>query len=245
MKLFRKARGPMLLGLWAFSPPVLVQSNGKGGLEISIGASAGQYEIVSRSCSGAFLSSRPVPARTGGALIEFEPSASPFRVAGFLGVTSVSGEPYDRGGLYAGALVAYEGGWIGLGAGPVRVPRNRGIYPDPSGDRTVPSLYLRLGHREGSFFQTDFFAPSPIPGATGLFRTGIGFRGDRTSGFFGISTLRALDLSDGDNAGPFGELKFPLSRSSDALIAASWFPGEEHSDWGAGIGLRYRPGNDP
>ena len=106
----------------------------------------------------------------------------------------------------------------------------------------MPSLYLRFGDRGGGFFQTDLFAPSPSLGATGLFRTGVGFRGDRTSGFFGFSAGRSLDLEDSwDNGGPFGELKFPLSGSLDALIAASWFVGEEHSDWGAGIGLRYRP----
>ena len=37
-------------------------------------------------------------------------------------------------------------------------------------------------------------------------------------------------------------IRFPLGQSLDALIAGSWFPGEEHLDWGAGIGLRYRPG---
>ena len=235
-KLVRRTRGLTLIGLWAFAPPVFVQSNGKGGLEVLIGASAGQYEVISRSCSGDLLSSRPVPVRTGGALLEYEPSAYPFRVAGFGGATSVSGEPSDQGGLYAGALVAYEGGWIGLGAGPVLIPG------DEPRNHLVPSLYLRFGDREGGFFQTDVFAPSPFPGATGLGRIGVGFRGDRTSGLFGFSGGRALDLDDsGDNWGPFGELKFPVSGNLDALIAASWFPGEEHSDWGAGIGLRYRP----
>ena len=208
-------------------------TDGEGGLDITIGASAGQYEIVSRSCSGAFRSSRPVPVRTGGVLVEYEPSA-PFRFAGFGGITSVSGEPFDEGGPYLGALVAYEGDWVGVGAGPVLVP----------GNRTLPSLYLRFGDREGSYFQTDLFAPHPIPGATGLFRTGVGYRGDRIRGFFGISTGRAFDLQEStmDNGGLFGELTFPLGRSLDGLVAGSWFAGEEYADWGAGIGLRYRFG---
>ena len=230
VKFFRRSRGLTIIGLWAFAPPVIVQSDGKGGLEVSVGTSAGQYEIVSRSCSGALLSSRPVPVRTSGVLLEFEPAGSPYRLAGFGGVTSVSGEPSDQGGLYAGALVAWEGRVVGLGAGGVQVP----------GEQTAPSLYLRLGPREDVFFQADLFAPSPTPGATGLLRSGIGFRGDRASGYFGLSSLRALDLSDGDNSGPFGELRIRLSPSLDALFAGSWFPGEVHSDWGAGIGLRYR-----
>ncbi len=236
MKLCRRARGLTLIGLWAFAPPVFIQSDGNGGLEVSIGASAGQYELVSRNCAGDFVSSRPVPYRTGGALVEFEPPGTPFRVSGFAGTTSISEGPFDAKGTYAGALVAYEGGWIGLGAGPVLVP----------GNEIFPSLYLRFGDREGRFFQSDIFAPSPFPGATGLIRGGIGYRRDRTSGFFGLSTGRSLDFKDGgtDNGGPFVELKLPLGQRLDALIAGSWFPGEEHSDWGAGVGLRYRPGSE-
>lgn len=230
-KLFRRTRGLTLIGLWAFAPPVLVQSDGDGGLEISVGYTAGQYEVVQRSCSGAFLSSRPVPVRTGGVLVEYEPSA-PFRFAGFGGVTSVSGEPFDEGGPYVGALVAYEGDWLGVGAGPVLVP----------GNRTLPSLYLRFGDREGGFFQTDLFAPSPVPGATGMYRVGLGYRGERTRGFFGIAGGRAFNLQESttDNGGLFGELTFPLGGSLDGLVAGSWFAGEEHADWGAGLGLRYR-----
>ena len=97
---FKRTRGLTVIGLWAFAPPVLVQADGRGGLEVSIGASAGQYEVVTRSCSGDFLSSRPVPVRTGGVLLEFEPAESPFRVAGFGGATSVTGEPTEQGGLY-------------------------------------------------------------------------------------------------------------------------------------------------
>jgi hypothetical protein len=119
------------------------------------------------------------------------------------------------------------------------VPRNQ--FPT---NEILPSLYLRLGDREGRFFQTDVLAPSPFPGAAGLIRGGVGFRRDRTSGFFGLSTGRSMDFSEGatDNGGPFVELKLPLGQSLDVLIAGSWFSGEEHSDWGAGIGLQYSPG---
>ena len=251
LKLFRRARGLTLIGAWAFAPPISIQSGESGRIEISIGATAGQYEVVSRGCSGEFVSSRPVPVRTGGVVAEYEFSTSPFRVAGLTGVTSVSGEFVDQDGWYAGALVAYEGGRFGLGAGPVLLPPDE-EFPSRSlwetravlGSRVMPSLYLRIGDRAGAFFQSDFLLPSPFLGATGLFRTGVGFRGDRTSGFFGFASLRALDLEPGagDNGGPFGEFRFPLGQSLDALIAASWFPGEEHRDWGAGIGLRYRLG---
>ena len=243
MKLFRRTRGLTLIGLWAFAPPVFVQSNGRGGFDVSVGASAGQYEVVIRNCAGDFVSSRGVPARTGGAVVEFELSESPFRFAGFGGWTSVSGEDFDQGGAYAGALVAYEGGRIGLGAGPVLLPGDQ--LPPNFGNQVVPSLYLRIGDREGGFFQTDAFAPSPIPTATGLIRGGIGFNGARVSGFAGISTFRALDLSDGDNGGPFLELKLPLGRSLDGLIGGSYFISEEQADWGAGVGLRYRFGTGP
>ena len=122
VKLFRRARGLTLIGAWAFAPPIIIQSSESGGIEISIGATAGQYEVVSRNCAGDFVSSRPVPVRTGGVVAEYEFSTSPFRVAGFTGVTSVSGELSDQDGWYAGALVAYEGGRFGIGADPVLLP---------------------------------------------------------------------------------------------------------------------------
>ncbi len=244
LKFCRNSRGLTLIGLWAFAPPILIQSDGQGRLEFSVGATAGQYELVSRSFSGAFPSSRPVPYYTGGALVEFMPSGSPFRVSGFGGVTSLSGDIFDIGGPYLGALVAYGGGWLGLGAGAVLVP---GRASFPSDGETFLSLYLRLGDREGTFFQSDIFASSPFPGATGLIRGGVGFQRDRTSGFFGLATGRSLSFESGgvDNGGPFVELKLPLGESLDGLVAGSWFPGEQHSDWGLGVGVRYRPGSGP
>ena len=251
----RNARGLTLVGLWAFAPAIVVQSDGEGGFEISVGASAGQYEVVSRSCAGDFLSSRGVPVYTGGILVEYEPSA-PFRFAGFGGVTSTDGEARDASGPFVGALVAWEARQIGVGIGPVLVPTNGVGFlesPDPaqpptlvevSGSQVLPSAYLRLGDRAGGFFQADFLAPSPIPGATGLLRTGVGFHRDRTSGFFGVSWGRAFDVREEtmDNGGPFGELTFRLGQNWSGLVAGSWHVSEELSDWGAGIGLRYRPG---
>ena len=166
VKLFRRARGLTLIGAWAFAPPIIIQSSESGGIEISIGATAGQYEVVSRNCAGDFVSSQPVPVRTAGVVAEYEFSTSPFRVAGFTGVTSVSGEFVDQDGWYAGALVAYEGGLFGLGAGPVLLPGDQ-EFPGESGSQVMPSLYLRFGDRAGAFFQSDFLAPSPFLGATG------------------------------------------------------------------------------
>ena len=70
----------------------------------------------------------------------------------------------------------------------------------------------------------------------------MAFQGQRANVFLGLSALRALDLSDGDNGGPFGELGFGVIPRLDALVAFSWFASEEHADWGAGLGLRYRLG---
>lgn len=200
------------------------------------------FRLVPRSCDGEILSARAVPVRTGGLQVEYESPDAPIRTTAFGGVTSVSGDlpgaefaKTTEGGPFLGGLVAYEGGWLGVGAGPVLLPAEEyGL---------MPSLYLRLGGRDGVHVQGDFLAPTPMPGATGLARAGIGFAGARTSGLVGLSLGRALDLSDEGNAGPFAELAFVLTPGFETLVAGSWFDAEVHSDWGAGVGVRWRPEN--
>ncbi len=193
-----------------------------------MGAGTGQYEVVSRSCSGDFLSSKPVPFQTVGAEVEYE--RSPLRVTAFGGYTSADASDHD--GAYIGGLFAFEGGSVGAGFGVVRLP----------GDETVPSLYLRFGNRETEYFQTDLFPPSTSPGVTGLARAGVGFGIGATRGLTGLSAGRSLDLSDRlDNGGPFAEFDIPLSASLDVQLAGSWFFSEQFSDWAVGAGVRLSP----
>ena len=224
----RNARGPLLLGLWAFGPPIVVQEDEEGRVEISIGVAAGQAELVARSCSGDLLSADPVPFQSYGAAIEYEPG--PFRVAAFGGLTSADAGAAD--GRYFGALLAFEGDGVGIGFGPVWLP----------GDETYLSSYLRFGSRRGAFVQTDLFAPGPTPGVTGLARLGLGFPIGRARGFAGFSTGRSLQLEDGfDNGGPFAEFEIPLGAGFGAQLGGSWFFSERHADWALGAAMSLKP----
>lgn len=217
-----------LLGIWALLPPVVIQSNEDGKWSIEVGAGAGQYEVVTRSCAGDVLSTRPVEFVTGGGVVEYEVSNTRFDLFG--GSTSVPGE-LDRDGLFLGGLVAYEGTRFGLGAGVVRLPSG-----------TVPSLYLRGGLRDRVHFRTDFLAPDPAPGVTGLFRAGIGFPIGRTRALAGFSAFRGLDLDEAsDWGGVFAELEVPLGGLLEASLAGSVHFPEEQADWAVGIGLRVKP----
>ena len=217
-----------LLGIWALLPPVAIQSNEDGKWSIEVGAGAGQYEVVTRSCSGEVLSSRPVEFVTGGTVVEYEVSNVRFDLFG--GGTSVPGE-LERDGLFLGGLVAYEWTGVGLGGGVVRLPSG-----------SAPSIYLRLGNRDRVHFRTDFLAPNPTPGITGLFRAGVGFPIGSTRALAGFSAFRGLDLDRvSDWGGLFAEFGVPLGRVWEARLAGSVHNREEYADWAVGIGLRLRP----
>lgn len=217
-----------LLGIWALLPPVVIQSNEDGKWSIEVGAGAGQYEVVTRSCSGDVLSTRPVEFVTGGAVVEYEVSNVRFDLFG--GSTSVQGE-LERDGLFLGGLVAYEGTGFGLGGGVVGLPSG-----------TMPSIYLRMGNRDRVHFRTDFLAPDPTPGVTGLFRAGLGFPIGSTRALAGFSAFRGLDLDEAsDWGGLFAELGVPLGGVVEARLAGSVHFPEEHADWAVGIGLRVKP----
>lgn len=236
MMTLRSTRGPVLLTLWAFAPPIVLSPADGDTISISFGAVAGQYELISRSCEGEVTSSEGVPLRTGAIHVEYVSGDSPVRISAFGGRTAASNAFSDvfDGRTFGGGVIAYEGDHWGLGAGPVLLPG-----PDLE---AAPSLYLRIGDREGAYLQGDVFAPTPIPGATGLIRGGVGFSGERVRGLAGLSSGRDLDLSGEANGGPFAELSLGLTPSFEALLGASWYPAEVHSDWGMGVGARWRIG---
>jgi len=216
-----------LLGMWALLPPVVIQSTEDGKWSVELGVGTGQYEVVTRSCAGDVLSTRPVEFVTGGAVVEYEHSG--VRLDLFGGSTSVQSE-FERDGLFLGGLVAYEGTDVGLGLG---------IASLPSG--AVPALYARFGKRDGVHFRTDMFAPDPTPGVTGLFRAGVGFPIGSARALGGFSAYRGLDLDEAsDWGGLFAEFRVPLGGAIEARLAGSVHFPEEHADWAAGVGLRYR-----
>jgi hypothetical protein len=138
---------------------------------------------------------------------------------------------WEGPGYYLGGLVAWEARRVGLGLGLA--------YGSYLGD--LPTIYLRIGDRPAGYFQADFMPPTAMPTATGLLRAGIGLQRGRVSGLAGVSMGRSWELDDGDNGGPFVDLKLGLTERLDLLFAGSFWEFEEHPDWGLGIGLRYRP----
>lgn len=237
MRRLRRMKGPALVAIWFLGPPVTMTQDTTGRYRLSVGAGAGQYELVSRSCDGEFLSSDPVGYRTSGAQFDAR-LGDQWRVTAFGGTMSV-----DDGGVrgvetadaYGGFVLAMERPRWGIGLGPVLLP-----------GQELPSVYLRAGDLSHFYGRADFLAPSPVLGTTGLLRTGFGFDTDRVSGLVGVGVNRAFYYLPGgedlENGGPFAELFFRVSPAFDATFAGSWHIAEEHSDWGAAGGLRYRFG---
>jgi len=216
-----------LLGIWVLAPAVAIQSNEDGKWSIQVGAAAGQYEVVTRSCAGDILTTRPVEFLSGGAVVEYDASNVRFDLFG--GVTSVEGQ-LDRDGPFLGGFVAYEGGPAGFGGGVVSLPSG-----------TLPSIYLRLGNRDAFHFRTDFVSPDPAPGVTGVFRAGFGFPVGRARALTGFSAYRGLDVEEAsDWGGLFAEVNVPLGGIVEGRLAGSVHFPEEHADWATGIGLRIR-----
>lgn len=242
MNRFRTARGPLLLTLWAFAPPIVLPTGGQDTISVSFGAVSGEYELIARSCDGEILSSAGVPFESGSVLVEVAGDDPGYRFSAFGSRTSASTAEAaatfpERTEIQSvvGGMLSLEGDRFGFGLGPV-------VSLEPEA-QTHASLYLRIGDREGTYFQSDLYAPSALPGATGAFRAGLGFGGDRTNALLGLSVGRFYDPSTEDNVGPFADLSIGLTRNLEAIMGASWHPAEVHSDWGAGLGIRWRGGS--
>lgn len=218
-----------LLGWWTIGPAISIQSNEDGKWSIQVGAGTGQYEVVTRNCSGDITSTRPVEFTSGGAVVEYENSG--FRLDAFGGVASIPGQ-FDQDGAYVGGTVSYETSPIGIGGGVVSLPGG-----------PAPSIYLRFGPREKVHFLTDFLAPDPTPGVTGLLRAGVGFPVGRGHGLVGLSTGRGFDMDEvSDWASIFGDFTIALGERWGVRLAGSFSPSsEDYADWGAGVGLTFQP----
>ncbi len=223
-------KGPLLLLLWQ-TAPVSVEPDSSGRLQLTVGWGAGQFEQRELSCQGEVLSATPVPFRVGGAQVDYHPTED-VRLSGFGGVTSFGATKSGWGGFQA----AIEAGGLGLGLGVARTP-----FED---FRTMPSVYLRLGNREGGHFRLDMFHPTATLGVTGdVIRVGAGFnqglrRGHR--GFLGFNVGPFADQSN--SVGVFGEWDVPLATQITLSVAGSVRPSAQHFDGGARAVVRYHLG---
>lgn len=129
--------------------------------------------------------------------------------------------------------MALEGRALGVGLGVVRSP-----FEDVG--PTMPSVYLRLGSRDGADFRGDFMSPTPILGTSGdVLRLGVGFNAGRRRGASGSLGYSAGPYADESHiGGVFGELSVPLAKPVDLWVAGSVRPAAEYGDYGVGGGVR-------
>jgi hypothetical protein len=176
----------------------------------------------------------PVPYSSGG--VQYDGWATRrVRVSAFGGsyqsrADSAPPAVRDYDGPFFGGQVAYEWKAVGLGAGIAHVAGYDGF--------TIPSGYLRVGTLDGVHIRADLFPPGPVLGSTGWFRAGVGFaegRARRVGGFVGL----AIPPAYGRKGMFTGYLNVPVARRLDLQVSAILGPGEQYSQHGASVGLRY------
>lgn len=220
--------GPLLLLAMQISP-VDVHQDSNGRVRVSVGYGTGRYVTRRFSCSGAFLSSTPVPYETYGAQVEYWPTPR-FRLSGFAGETSLGKGFTD--GPFGGILVAAEGRNAGIGLGVTSFSIMEVSGGSPAG-------YLRLGSIDKAHFRFDLFHPSSTFGTTGYARIGVGFNaglGAGGSGFFGLAVSPSSDQSS--VGGAFGEFFVPVQQF-DLGLRGLVQPGAGEQSYGASLSLRY------
>jgi len=235
-------QGPLLLMLYQ-AVPVGATRDSLGRYRLTVGFGAGQWENQQFDCEGQLVSARKVPYTSGGAQLDAWVDRH-VRVTGFGGSYSPTPDAADStvayvqdyAGPFGGAQVAYEGHYLGLGAGVIGISGyDGGVYP---------SFYLRAGSLNSFHFRSDIFPPTPTFSSTGWARLGVGY-GDghqrRLSGFLGI----ALPPAYNDKGMLTGSIAMPISGRvafrADAIVGG----GEQYSQGGVTVGFRYDFGAPP
>ncbi len=109
------------------------------------------------------------------------------------------------------------------------------------GGTTVPSFYLRFGTLDRAHFRTELFAPSPVSGVTGWFRSGVGFnqfRRGRVSGFAGVA-LYPYSYVDNLQPRAFADLDLRIRSSWDLGLRAQGGAGELGLQWSVALVASY------
>jgi hypothetical protein len=179
-----------------------------------------------------------VPYSSGG--VQYDAWATPqLRIGGFGG--SYQSRPdsappavRDYDGPFFGGQVAYEWKSVGIGAGFAHVAGADGF--------TSPSGYLRFGTLDGVHIRADLFPPTPVLGSTGWLRAGVGYRDGRrrrAGGFLGLAIPPAYSQK-----GMFtGYLHVPVARHVELQVDGIIGPGEQYSQQGAAVAVRYEFGS--
>lgn len=210
----RRYRGLLLVALWQTAPaPVSVDSAGR--IQGVLGFGRGTYEDVAVNCDGDVTRREEIPFTGMGGRLDAWPTRDlRLTVAG----GGVSSEDPDWTGPYAGVQAAAERQAFGVGAGFVRLPA----------DELHPTLYLRLGDRDGVHFRFDSFDPSPPLATVGSTRFGLGLGGGhlrRISVFGGVAICQANCDTDSQGA-VFAEVSLPVHRAFDLQLAGLYGSGD-------------------
>ena len=232
---------PLALLFWQIAPaggPSRDTPPRPGLMRLGLAYATGDWEQASFDCDGNYVSSVLVPARSAGARLDYQSGG------GALRVTAVGGQwwwPGNRGyyapgarTTFAGALVAYEGTGIGIGAGFV----NRPFALDVT---SVPSFYLRLGRADRAHYQVEAYPLTETPTMMGTVRVGMGFgqgpaaRG-RVNGFVGLAWGPYTDVVG--QGVVTADIGIPLSPSLELLVRGNAGPGAGKAQWAVGGGLR-------
>ncbi len=166
------------LGLFVLqTAPIAVVPDSNGRYRVAFGAELGSYQERIVSCAGDVLDREQVHFRTVGG--EVEAWVSPrIRITGHAGQMSATADEGGRvahplEGFFGGAMVAAEGGKVGVGVGLAAVP---GGAPSLGGrgSRAAALGYLRLGRLDNTHFRLGVGGPAAPGAPPDLFRIGIG-----------------------------------------------------------------------
>jgi hypothetical protein len=201
---------------------------------LSLGYGSGDvedYHPAQLDCDGNVISparSERVRVRSVGARADMITRGG-LRLTAFGGNTT-SDRPGDAGAS-GGFQMAWEGGFLGIGAGPTVGLLSSG------GPIDHMNLYLRIGRLDGQHFRVEVLGPTETYGlGASEVRVGAGVNQGLKHGASGYAGVGV------GTYGPriFGDFSLPLGSAIDVMARGQVWPGHEFTEWSLGLGARYR-----
>ncbi|HEU5259983.1 MAG TPA: hypothetical protein VFU41_01025 [Gemmatimonadales bacterium] len=234
--------GPLLLLLYQ-GAPIAARQDSLGRYRVTVGFGGGQWENEEFSCEGNLLSTTPVRYRSGGVQLDAWPDPH-LRLTAFGGSTgetvgaTIATDPqysssyverYD--GPFGGAQVAFEGQRFGIGIGVTTLSGVDGF--------TGAAPYVRIGNMDKPHLRMDVMTPNPALPSVGWGRVGVGFNNGHLRGTGGFLGLGFGPVDYNSKAALIGEIRLPIAPRLAGQVQGLVGPGENASQWSAGLGLRY------
>lgn len=230
--MLERYRGLLVIVLWQAPVGPAVQPDGS----ISVLLGGGYDELTDFSCDGPDVS-RSVGYAT--LAVEGEHDVGERGRVEVVAGGSVGGESSHTGAFVAGRIRAdWTWGGAGLGIGVARgVELSSFGEGDLPGYVPLPSLYLRVGSREGAHARGDVFPPSAMF-AQQQARVGLGWNAtqrDRASAFVGIGTFGL----QAEGTGVVADFVLPLDERMGFRLNGHYAPGRENAITGLSAGGTY------